>query len=79
MIEIKPECRLNAVGMLKSRHSKLLGMIGTSKFYCVDGKLWKLAPDGRVFRSEHPDATRAILAQIRRCERFKAAWSRSNA
>lgn len=66
MIDIKPECHLNAVGMLKSKPSYFLGWIGDVRYYLVDGKAWSLTPAGQVARSDDSEETDHILLSFRK-------------
>ncbi len=69
MIPVKPDCRENAIGMLRSRANYFRGWVGDVRYYVVDGVAWSHTLAGAVARAETPEETDSTVAMVRHFNR----------
>jgi hypothetical protein len=66
MIQIKPDCIDNALGMLATKHAAFLGRFGNVNYYACDGVAWAHnVPAAIVSRSDGHEEAEEIFAMLR--------------
>ena len=61
MIEIKPDCREQALNMVRTQATKVLEFDRQWTFYGLDGHAWMITSTGAVFRSDESVESDIIL------------------
>lgn len=76
MTKIHNDCRLNAIGMLKSRPEFLIGEYDfgrgdIGRYYIVDGQLWAGFTNGTVFRCDDHEEQEVTLRILKSSDKWK--------
>jgi hypothetical protein len=64
MILIKPDCQVQADNMLRTQATEI-GTFDNDTYYVCDGKVWMIAADGAVYRSDDAVETQIIRRMLR--------------